>query len=404
MKVLVADKMEKAGVEGLKELECEVMLEPSLDGETLKEALRSFDPDVLIVRSTKVSAEVVDVAKRLSLIIRAGSGYDTIDVDRASGRGIFVANCPGKNSIAVAELAFGLLLSCDRMIPDQTAELRAGTWNKKYYSGVGAGLYSRWLGIIGLGRIANEVMTRARAFGMNVIAWSRSLTPDRANELGIYCAESPLEVARTADFITIHLASVPETKNLINREFVEAMKPGAVLVNTSRGAIIDEEAINPLIEEKNIRLGLDVYENEPPAGGKEFTNPIVKIPGVMGTHHVGASTKQAQLAVAEEVLCIVEAYKETGEVPNCVNRIARSGATHVLSVRHRNRPGVLAHVFNALAGEGINVEEVENIIYHGAEATCARVHVDSEPSSDAVGKIRSGNENIIAVEIGEIEK
>ena len=402
MKVLVADKMEKAGLEGLAEMECEVRFEPSLNGDSLKDALVDFDPDILIVRSTKVPADHIECANRLSLIIRAGSGYDTIDVATASSRGVFVANCPGKNSIAVAELALGLILACDRMIPDQVAELRQGVWNKKLYGGMGRGLYSRKLGIIGLGKIAHHVIERAKSFGMNVVAWSRSLTPDAAAEMGILYAETPIDVARKADFITVHVASVPATKHLINKEFAEAMKPGAVLVNTSRGAVVDEEAIKPLIKEKNIRLGLDVYASEPGAGDKAFGDDIVQVPGVIGTHHVGASTQQAQLAVAEETLRIVRAYKEAGEVPNCVNRLARSSATHILAVRHRNRPGVLAHVFAVLTEAGINVEEVENIIYHGAEATCARIHVDGEPNDDAIRRIGSGNENVIAVDIAKI--
>lgn len=403
MKVLVADKMEPAGIEGLKELDCAVHHQPDLNGDTLKKALESVDPDILIVRSTKVPREILEAARRLSLVIRAGSGYDTIDVNVASARGIFVANCPGKNSIAVAELAMALILSCDRMIPDQTAELRNGKWNKKHYSGVGRGLYTRKLGIVGLGKIAHEVIHRAKAFGMNVVVWSRSLTPEAAAEMGILYADSPVEVARKADFITVHIASNPDTKGLIGKEFAQAMKPGAVLVNTSRGAVVDEDALKPLIEKNNLRVGLDVYQNEPSAGDKSFSNDIVNIEGVIGTHHVGASTQQAQLAVAEETLRIVRAFKESGEVPNCVNRLARSNATHILSVRHRNRPGVLACVFDILAAEKINVEEVENIIYHGAEATCARIHLDSEPTSLMIEKVKSGNENIIAIDINRIE-
>ncbi len=403
MKVLIADKFEAAGIEGLKELDCDLHFEPGLDGDTLAEVLVSFDPDVLIVRSTKVPSSILEVAKRLSLIIRAGSGYDTIDVATASARGIFVANTPGKNAIAVAELAFGLMLSCDRVIADQAGELRDHKWNKKHFGGQGRGLYSRTLGVIGLGKIAMEVVARAKAFGMTVVAWSRSLTPDAAAEMGIQYAETPLAVARQADFVSVHVASNAETKNLIGQEFVEAMKDGAVLVNTSRGAVIDEEAVKPLISQKNLRFGLDVYQNEPGAGGKEFENNIVDIVGVTGTHHVGASTEQAQLAVAEEVLKIVRAYKQVGEVPNCVNRLARSSASHILSVRHRNRPGVLSSVFATLAEVGINVEEVENIIYHGAEATCARIHLDDEPNAEVVTTIQNSNENVIAVEVSAVD-
>lgn len=402
MKILIADKFESAGIEGIRELGCEVDFAPDLTADRLPEALADKDPDVLIVRSTKVSGAAMAGGARLSLIIRAGAGYDTIDVAAASGRGIFVANCPGKNSLAVAELTIGLLLCCDRLIPDQTAELRDGRWNKKFYSGVGRGLHGRTLGIIGMGRIAQAVAQRAQAFGMNVVAWSRSLTPTTAQELGLIFAATPIDVARQSDAVSINVASTAETKHLVNAEFLAAMKDGAYLINTSRGALIDENALAKAISEKNLRVALDVYDNEPGAGDKQFSNPIVKASAVIGTHHVGASTAQAQLAVADETVRIIKAYCETGAVPNCVNRLAKSSATHLLSVRHRNRSGVLSHVFGVLADHGINVEEVENIIYNGAEATCARIHLDAEPDADLLMRIKTGSEHVIAVGLSRI--
>jgi D-3-phosphoglycerate dehydrogenase len=166
---------------------------------------------------------------------------------------------------------------------------------------------------------------------------------------------------------------------------------------------VDEAALQAAIKEKKIRVGLDVFQNEPAGGTAEFSSAIARDPGVYGTHHVGASTDQAQVAIAHEVIRIVEAFRDTGEVPNVVNRLARSSATHVLSIRHRNRPGVLAHVFGVLAGAEINVEEVENIIYHGAQATLARIHLDGLPNHGALEKIRKGNEHIISVELTEID-
>ncbi len=402
MKVLIADKFEKVGIDGLKELGCTVVSQPDLTAEALPGAIREADPHILIVRGTKVSADALQAGTALTLVIRAGAGIDTIDVATASSRGIFVSNCPGKNSIAVAEIVMGLLLSCDRRIPDQVADLRKGAWNKSEYSKA-RGLYGRTLGIVGLGQIGREVAARAQAFGMRVLAWSRTLTHEEADRLGIAYAQSPLEVARLADAVTINVAANADTKNLVNAEFLSAMRPGAYLINTSRGSVVDEAALRQAIADKKIRAGLDVFQSEPAGGSGTIGNEILQAPGVYGTHHVGASTDQAQVAIAHEVIRVVQAFQATGEVPNVVNRLARSSASHVLSIRHRNRPGVLAHVFAVLAGAEINVEEVENIIYHGAQATLARIHLDGAPGNGALERIKSGNADIISVELSEID-
>jgi D-3-phosphoglycerate dehydrogenase / 2-oxoglutarate reductase len=401
MKVLIADKFEKVGIDGLKELGCEVVAQPDVKAEGLAALIRETDPHILIVRSKKVGAEALSAGTALTLVIRAGAGIDTIDVATASSRGIFVSNCPGKNSIAVAELVMGLLLACDRRIPDQVADLRQGRWSKGEFSKA-RGLYGRRLGVVGLGQIGREVASRARAFGMRVIAWSRSLTHEEADALGLVYAQTPLEVAHHADAVTVNVAANADTKHLVNAEFLAAMRPGAYLINTSRGSVVDEAALARAIEEKKIRAGLDVFQSEPAGSTGEFAPAIVQLPGVYGTHHVGASTDQAQVAIAHEVIRIVQAFRDTGEVPNVVNRLARSSATHVLSIRHRNRPGVLAHVFGVLAGAEINVEEVENIIYHGAQATLARIHLDGVPTNGALDRIRGGNPDIISVELSEI--
>jgi D-3-phosphoglycerate dehydrogenase / 2-oxoglutarate reductase len=256
---------------------------------------------------------------------------------------------------------------------------------------------------VGLGQIGREIAARARAFGMRIVGWSRSLPPEEADRLGIIYAQTPLEVARLSDAVSVNVAANAETKQLVNAEFLAAMRPGAYLINTSRGSVVDEAALEQAVREKKIRAGLDVFANEPAGGTGAFTNAVVRSPGVYGTHHVGASTDQAQVAIAHEVIRIVQTFLTTGEVPNVVNRLARSSATHVLSIRHRNRPGVLAHVFGVLAGGDINVEEVENIIYHGAQATLARIHLDGVPDGAAVERIRTGNQDIISVELSEID-
>ena len=401
MKVLIADKFEKVGIDGLKELGCTVISEPDVKADALPDLIRRVDPNILIVRSKKVNVDALRAGTALTLVIRAGAGIDTIDVAAASELGVFVSNCPGKNSIAVAELVMGLLLSCDRRIPDQVADLRQGKWNKAEYSKA-RGLHGRTLGIVGLGQIGREVAQRARAFGMRVVAWSRNLTHEEADRLDLVYALTPLEVARLADAVTVNVAATPETKHLVNAEFLAAMKPGAYLINTARGSVVDEAALQQAVRERGIRAGLDVFQNEPAGGTGEFASAIAQTPGVFGTHHVGASTDQAQVAIAHEVIRIVQSFRATGEVPNVVNRLARSSATHVLTIRHRNRPGVLAHVFGVLAGAEINVEEVENIIYHGAQATLARIHLDGQPESSALTRIREGNPDIISAELSAI--
>jgi D-3-phosphoglycerate dehydrogenase len=247
-------------------------------------------------------------------------------------------------------------------------------------------------------------MDRAHAFGMDIVAWSRNLTLTEANRLEIAYAETPIEVARRADAVTINVAANGETKHLVNAEFLAAMKPNAYLINTSRGSVVDEAALAEAVKTRGLRAGLDVYEGEPGGAKADFAPEVVKLPGVYGTHHVGASTDQAQVAIAHETIHIVHQFLHAGIVPNCVNRLARSSATHVLSVRHHNRPGVLAHVFKVLSDGAINVEEVENIIYHGATATLARIHLDGRPAPEQLQAIRSGNSHIISLDLTEIEK
>lgn len=398
MKVLIADKFEKVGVDGLHELGCEVISKPELKAEDLPQALQELDPRILIVRSTKVTADALKAGTNLGLVIRAGAGIDNIDMATASSLGVFVSNCPGKNSIAVAELIMGLTLSADRRIPDQVRDIRAGQWHKGEYAKA-RGLHGRTMGIVGLGQIGREVAKRAKAFGMHVIAWSRNFTTADAEHLGIGYAQTPVDVARAGDVVSVNVAATAETRNLCDEAFFEAMKPGAYFINTARGSVVDEAALVKAIRGKNIRAGLDVFQQEPPGASGEFTNPIVQERGVYGTHHVGASTDQAQVAIAHEVLRITSSFITSGEVPNCVNRLAKSSASYVLAVRHHNRPGVLAHVFKVLADGSINVEEVENISYHGAVASLARIHLDSRPGDTDLNAIRKGNPHIISVEL-----
>jgi D-3-phosphoglycerate dehydrogenase / 2-oxoglutarate reductase len=393
MKVLIADKFEESGINGLKENGCEVVYNPDLKDDSLVEAIRDSKADVLVVRSTKV-AEAALAAGRLSLVVRAGAGYNTIDVKAASSRGIYVSNCPGKNSIAVAELAFALILALDRRLPDNVADLRAGKWNKKEY-GKARGLYGRTLGLIGLGQIGREMIARAKAFGMYVTGWSRSLTPESAAELGIAYRQTIIEVAYDCDILSVHIALAPDTRGVINDDVFDAMKPGSYLINTSRAEVIDQAALKRAVNTKGIRAGLDVFANEPEGATGDFKDEIVTLPNVYGTHHIGASTDQAQEAIAAETLRIINAFKETGKVPNVVNLADHTPATHLLVVRHLDRPGVLAYVLNEIKAANINVQRMENIVFAGAEAAVARIELDGALGPETMNRIRDGNNNIV---------
>ena len=412
MKVLVADKFEKSGIEGLKSAGCQVIYEPDLKDDTLTEAIRTTGADVLVVRSTKVTTPMLD-AGRLALIVRAGAGYNTIDVAGASRRGIYVSNCPGKNSVAVAELAFALILSLDRRVPDNVAELRSGKWNKKEYSKA-QGLYGKTLGLLGVGNIGQEMIRRAAGFGLNVVIWSRRfngqnrpLNEQEARELGIESvlhqtkielAATPGDVAARADILSVHLALGSDTKNLVNADLLARMKPNAMLINTARGEVVDYAALANAVREKGLRVGLDVFANEPSAATGDFSDALLSLPNVYGTHHIGASTDQAQEAIAAETVRIIRNYKETGRVPNVVNLAKRTPATHMLVVRHHDRPGVLAHVFDNLRGANLNVQETENIVFEGAEAAVARINLDGPPPDDVCERITS-NKDVLDLQV-----
>jgi D-3-phosphoglycerate dehydrogenase len=230
---------------------------------------------------------------------------------------------------------------------------------------------------------------------MPVVAWSRSLPPERAEQLGIEMKQSPLEVAKSADIVSIHVALKDDTRNLIDAAFLDAMKPGAYFINTSRAEVVDQPSLERVVRERGIRAGLDVFAGEPSGSTGTVEDPIFKLDGVIGSHHIGASTDQAQQAISDEVVRIVEEYKETGRPPHVVNLASKSPATHLLVVRHYDRVGVLADVFDQLKTAGINVQETENIVFEGARAAIARIHVDQAPAAQVLDAIRSRSREII---------
>lgn len=373
MRVLMADSVGGTAVTELEARGHECTLEPSLQADDLPGRIAGYD--ALVVRSTKVVAAVFEAADRLALVIRAGAGTNTIDTDAAAARGVLVANLPGRNAAAVAELTMGLLLAVDRRIVDATVDLRAGQWNKKEYAAA-RGLLGSTMGILGLGSIGLEVAQRARAFGMEVRVLDRpqrsAHARTRAQELGVVTVPSLEELLPECDVVSLHLPSSRETRGLVDAEFLRRMRRGAVLLNTSRGDLVDEEALLEALDERELRAGLDVFAGEPGSGRAAFDSRLARHPHVVGTHHIGASTRQAQDAIAAGVVELVEAYV-AGEARHCVNLTPARIGSVTLTVRHLDRVGVLAHVLDRLSRASLNVEHMENRVFRGGEAAVATI-------------------------------
>ena len=387
MRVLFADSLGSSTVTELEARGHECVVEPTLQAGDLAGRIPGFD--VLVVRSTKVGAEVFESGDKLALVIRAGAGTNTIDTATAAARGVLVANLPGRNAIAVAELTMGLLLAVDRHIVDATVDLRAGRWDKKRYSAA-RGLFGSTMGILGLGSIGLEVAQRARAFGMHVLVLAKpdrsARTLARLDEMRVGTVDSLEELLPACDVVSLHLPSNADTAGLVDRKFLAQMKPGAVLLNTSRGELVDEDALLEALEERDLRAGLDVYADEPGSGQAEWTSRLAQHPRVVGTHHIGASTQQAQDAIADGVVEIVDAFVR-GEPPHCVNLTPSRIGTATLTVRHLDRVGVLARVLDLLSRHGLNVEQMQNRVFRGGEAAEATMDVAGATTDDLLAEL-----------------
>ena len=384
-RLLVVDTLPASAMQDLTALGLTVEHRTVKTGVELAEALAGVS--ILVVRSTKVPGEAIKAAGDLALIVRAGAGVNNIDVATASQRGVYVANCPGKNSLAVAELAIGLLIAADRRIPDAVADFRAGAWKKGEY-GKARGLYGRNIGIAGLGQIGRAVAERARALGMRVYGWSRSLTTEAARAEDIEWTATLRELASRVDALSLHLPLTSETRGMVDRPVLEALGSGSILINTARAEVVDEAALVDAVRNRGLRCGLDVLADEPPGSTGTVSSVLQELPGVYVTHHIGASTVQAQEAVAAEVVRIVRAHLNGGPVPHCVNTARHAPARFQLVVRHVDQPGVLAAVLAALRSRTINVEDMRNEIFESGAAACANIGLRQAPGDDVLAEIR----------------
>jgi D-3-phosphoglycerate dehydrogenase / 2-oxoglutarate reductase len=323
MRILVADRLPNRFVEAMEGRGHECVVDVELTETSLSEAMAGVH--ILVVRGTRVTPSVFAAADSLRLVVRAGSGTNTIDCDEASRTGVLVANVPGRNAVAVAELTLGLLLAVDRAIPDNTSELRAGHWDKRRFAGVGRGLYGQSLGIVGLGNIGLAVAERAAGFGMHVFAQakgSRSAEAvQRIDDLGIELVPDLVTLASRVGVLSLHVPSTTETRGLVGADVLDALQPG-ILLNTSRADVVDAQALLARLDAGGLSAGLDVFPDEPGSGSANWHSPLAAHPRVVGTHHVGASTRQAQEAVVDGVEEVVDAF-DRGELLNVVNAPGR---------------------------------------------------------------------------------
>lgn len=385
MRVLVADRFPERQLERLQKRGHDVRYEPDLDAMSLPGVVA--DAEILVVRSTDVTRDAIETSQELGLIVRAGAGTNTIDVGTASERSVYVSNIPGKNAVAVAELTMGLILALDRRIPDNVADLRGKKWRKTEFS-KGRGLMGRRLGIIGLGSVGIEVATRAQAFGMKIAGLDK---PGRSEEQDALISELRVKLypdlesmLPECDIVTLHVPANAETSGLVDSDFLGHMHDGSILVNTSRAEVIVAEDLMTALDEKNMWAGMDVFADEPDSGEASYHSPLAQHPRVYGTHHIGASTEQAQEEIAKQVIKVIDRYCD-GQVRNVVNLAEPMSHTTVIGIRHVDQVGVLSQVFSALRNAGINVEHMENHIFTGARAAKAVMHIHGD-FSDAVRK------------------
>ncbi len=384
LRILFADALDRARLEPLISAGIECVVKPGLTADELPSQVAGFDG--VVVRSTKVLADTISAADRLQFIVRAGAGVDNIDRDAASAAGVYVCNVPGRNAVAVAELTMGLLLAVDRRIADNASDLRDGVWHKGLYSEAD-GLLGKTLGIVGLGEIGLQVAQRAKAFELKVVAvrkeHRRESIQQRIRSIGIRMVDDLDQLLAESDIVSLHLPKADNTAAMVDAGFLAKLKPNAILLNTSRGDIIDEEALVPALD-LGLRAGLDVYADEPKDKEGRFESPVAAHPNVVGTHHIGASTAQAQRSVADGAVETIQAFVE-GNPINVVNMNDHPRGEATLIIKHLDRVGVLASVFDMLRSQNVNVQEMQNQLFSGAHgAAVATVHVNHVPPNSTL--------------------
>jgi D-3-phosphoglycerate dehydrogenase / 2-oxoglutarate reductase len=383
MKVLISDNLGEAGIRMLQEEEkIEVDVKTGLDPESLKNIIEGYD--ALIIRSaTKVTADLLNAATRLKVVGRAGIGLDNVDIPAATKHGIIVMNTPGGNVITTAEHAIGMLLALSRNVPEGTASLKAGRWDKKKLQG--REIFNKTLGVVGYGKIGSIVADLASGLKMKVIVYDPYVTPEQIEKAG-FESVSLEELYRRSDYITVHVPKFKETIGLLNKEAFEQMKDGVMIINCARGGIVDEDSLyNALQSGKVAGAALDVFENEPPG-----TCPLIEHEHLICTPHLGASTQEAQTKVAVDVAGQVIDYLKYGTIMNAVNVPSVTGdllkklrplltlADHIGSLQTQLIRGPIEEVTIEYAGDydGLDLSPVTIAVIRGLLAPVVKDDVN----------------------------
>jgi len=391
MRLLIADAIDTQPLEELRLLGIEIVSDPTLTRDSLPQALAGVG--ILVVRRTEVTKEALEGARELNLIVRAGSGTGNIDVEAASARGIYVANCPNKNAAAVSELVMGLALALDRRLVDAHNSLKNGRWERGEY-GSEHGLLGRHIGIAGLGATGREVLQRARAFGMRPHVMSRAMTAQKAQRLDVAFAPTLEHLASVSDVFTVHLPLTPSSRGVVSRTVLEALPKGAIVINTSHAALMDLDALAEIAPRKGLRVGLDVHAGEPREPSSKFDSRFANMQNFLCTPHIGGASRQAQRAIAEEVTRVVRCFLTEENVPNVVNVCATSPARFVVVLRQLDKVGALANTLAVLKRHGINIEEISNTVFDGARATCTKLRVSGRPTDSCLKEIAAFGETL----------
>jgi len=384
MKLLIACELPESAQQSLRQLAPEVLYQP--DWTAARDGRLLDNVSILIVGSARVSVETIRQARALQLIVHAGCGPGDIAIEEASAQGIFVAHCPDKHAAAVAELTFGLMLALDRRIVDHAIALREGRWSRGALADA-RGLAGRTLGVLGYGTIGRLLARRARAFDMRVLAWVPLRAGEPPAEPDVTFCNWPRELARQSDCVAV-LAVEPPGQILVDQEFLASLPIGAYLIHVGYPGAADEAALARAVEQRRLRLALDVFSSEPTGDSGRFRNRLCDLPGVIATPHIGPLTEQARAATAAEVVRIVQAYVVSGEVLNALNLAERSPAKWQLVLRVRDQVGVMASILEAVRADGINAQEIISRVFTGAKAASCTIALDERPSTEAVEAIR----------------
>ncbi|MFN0135384.1 MAG: NAD(P)-dependent oxidoreductase [Phycisphaerae bacterium] len=385
MKILVACKLPEFAIEELQALGSDVIVAPTITTEQLVTAIR--DVNILVVRRNRVTAEVLHAQRQLQMILRAGTDVTNIAIEEASAQGVFVVRCPNRDSVAVAEMAFTLLLALDRRLPDAIAAARSGNATQRDEVADAHGLAGATLGLVGYGPTQREIAARARAFGMKILSWSPSLSGEQAtDDESVQFVNWPRELAARSDAVIVYAPPHEGEELRADAELLGAMRERAAFVHIGVPAAISESAIADAIDRRHIRVALDLFS---PRETERVRCPLAERPDVLATFRLADRSRHAKHSIATEVVSVVRQFLVSGTVANCVNLLERSPATWQLVLRLRDAVGVMASIMDAVRADGVNAEEITSRVFVGARAAWCTIALDERPSAEALQTIRA---------------